>query len=142
MAQIPGVASSTSGSALPPLQPNMSLGSVDESPQKASILPLVICLIFLIVSFVIYLLRFELGGGFWFFVGYALTPLLTSLTLGWDSVLQRNGRKNPWFVPSPMYSRIIRFAVALSFVLAVFHILEIAAMCGQGFVQSGVLCAS
>ena len=92
------------------------------------------------MSALILVFQNQLGGGVWYVVGYVLTPVLTALTLGWDSVLQRNGRKDPWYAPSPLFSRIIRITVALSFVLAVFHILEIAHICGQSVIQSGALC--
>jgi hypothetical protein len=99
-----------------------------------------VCVLLLVASLLIQLFSFQLGGGSWFFLGYLLTPVLTSLALGWDSVLQRNGRKDPWFAPSPLFSRLIRITVALSFVIGVLHILEIGKMCGQAFVQSGALC--
>lgn len=111
-------------------------------PKKASPLPLITAAALLLASLGIYIFRFELGGGVWFVVGYIFTPLLASLALGWDSILQRNGRRDPWFAPSLLFSRLIRAIVALSFGMAVFHILEIGTICGQGLVQTGVLCGS
>lgn len=110
-------------------------------PKKASPLPLIVAAVLVLVSSLIQVFKFQLGVNFWFFVGYLLTPLLVTLTLGWDSVLQRNGRKDPWFAPSPRYSLIIRILVGLGFLLAVLHIIDIARFCGQSFVQSGAICA-
>jgi hypothetical protein len=112
-------------------------------PKKASFLPLAVAGLLLAVSVSLYLLRYQLGGGLTLhFIGYALTPVLSALALGWDSFAQRQGRRDPWFEPKPTYSRIIRIIVALGFVVAIFHILEIGTVCGQGFVQTGVLCGS
>jgi hypothetical protein len=142
-AQIPGVStppSSNPGGAGVPTA-SIPLAPIDGVPKKASPLPLIVCTVLLLASLLIQLFQFQLGGGGWFFVGYFLTPVFTSLTLGWDAFLQRNGRKDPWFAPSPLFSRIIRIEVALSFVLGVFHILEIGQMCGASVIQSGALCA-
>jgi hypothetical protein len=94
----------------------------------------------LLASLAIYLFRFQLGGGIWFLVGYLLTPVLSALVLGWDSIAQREGRKDPWFDARPLYSKIIRIMIGVGFVVAIFHICEIGHACGQGFVQSGVFC--
>ena len=141
---IPGSRPTTTNTSVPgALTPNTTPPLTQNGvPKNASPLPLIVAGILLLASLGIYLFRFELGGGVWFFVGYALTPLLASLALGWDSILQRNGRRDPWFTPSLLFSRLIRAIVALSFVLAVFHILEIGTICGQGLVQTGVLCGS
>lgn len=110
-------------------------------PTKASVIPLLVAASFFIASLSLYLLRFQLGGGIgWHLLGYLLAPLLSSLVLGWDAVLQRQGRKDPWFEPKPKYSRMIRIIVALGFAVAIFHIIEVGTVCGQGFIQTGVLC--
>lgn len=140
-AQIPGVSTPPSSGSSTPGTSGISIPqALDGVPKKASPLPLIVCSIFVLASLAILLLQKQLGADIWFVVGYVLTPVFTSLTLGWDSVLQRNGRKDPWFAPSPLFSRLIRIEVAASFVLAVFHILEIGRMCGASFVQSGALC--
>lgn len=141
--QIPGVTpppppgTNTSGIGIPSI-PQASI--IQGEPKKASPIPLIFCIVLVFVSGLIQVFSHQLGGGVWFVIGYLLTPVFTSLTLGWDSVLQRNGRKDPWFAPSPLYSRLIRIAVALSFAIGVLHILEIGKMCGAAFVQSGALC--
>ena len=134
----PGVGSPLSKGPIPP-PPVLIQGE----PKKASILPLVVAAVLLVVSISLYLLRYQLGGGLgWHFLGYSLTPIFSALVLGWDAIAQRQGRKDPWFEPKPSYSRIIRVMVALGFAVAVFHILEIGTVCGQGFVQSGVFCGA
>jgi hypothetical protein len=138
--QIPGVSNPPSSSTTGVGIPTVSIPILEGTPKKASPLPLIVCVLLLVASLLIQLFSYQLGGGSWFFLGYLLTPVLTSLALGWDSVLQRNGRKDPWFAPSPLFSRLIRITVALSFVIGVLHILEIGRMCGQAFVQSGALC--
>ena len=139
--QVPGITPPPGGGTsipAPTSTPSMAYGV----PKKASPLPLLVCIAIVIASSIIYLLRYQFGGGNWYFLGYVLTPILSSVTLGWDNFLQRNGRKDPWFVPSPLFSRLIRVLVAVSFVVAIFHILEIAHMCGQSVVQSGALCVA
>lgn len=138
--QIPGVSLGPSMGVSGSFSPATPSSFPDEAPKPASIIPLLVCSLLLVSSLLIQIFQYQLGGGNWFFLGYTLTPLLTSLCLGWDALWQRNGRKNLWFVPSPLFSLLIRIEVALSFVLGVFHILEIGKMCGQAFVQSGALC--
>lgn len=117
--------------------------AIQGEPSKASMLPLFVAIGFLTVSLALYLLRYQLGGGIgWHLLGYLVAPLLSSLVLGWDVVSQRQGRKDPWFEPKPSYSRLIRLIVALGFVVAIFHIFEVGTVCGQGFVQTGVLCGN
>lgn len=131
---IPGIGSGKSPVVSPPIV-------IQGEPSKASILPLVVAGGFLLISLSLYLLRYQLGGGIgWHLLGYLVAPLLSSLVLGWDVVAQRQGRKDPWFEPKPGYSKLIRLIVALGFVVAIFHIIEVGTVCGQGFVQTGVLC--
>lgn len=133
---IPGTSSSKGPVVPPPM-------AIQGEPSKASILPLIVAVAFLVISLALYLLRFQLGGGIgWHLLGYFVAPLLSSLVLGWDVVAQRQGRKDPWFEPKPGYSKLIRIIVALGFLVAVFHIIEVGTVCGQGFVQTGVLCGS
>jgi len=133
---VPGVSSSKSPLVPPPV-------IIQGEPSKASAIPLFVAAGLLLLSLALYLLRFQLGGGIGIhLIGYLLAPLLSSLVLGWDVVAQRQGRKDPWFEPKPNYSRIIRIIVALGFVVAIFHIIEVGIVCGQGFVQTGVLCGA
>ena len=134
------------GVGLPPTGRSMPVAptpTVQGERKTASIIPVFIAGGLTIASLAIYLLRFTLGGGLgWHLLGYLLTPILSALVLGWDAVLQRKGRKDPWFEPKPVYSKAIRFILAAGFVIAIFHILEVGTICGQDFVQSGVLCGA
>ena len=133
---IPGTSSSKGPVVPPPMV-------IQGEPSKASMLPLIVAGAFLVISLALYLLRYQLGGGIgWHLLGYFVAPLLSSLVLGWDVVAQRQGRKDPWFEPKPVYSKFIRIIVALGFLVAVFHIIEVGTVCGQGFVQTGVLCGN
>ena len=130
----------TQKSGVPPLAPPVL---IQGEPKRASIVPLLVASGLLVVSVAIYLLRYQLGGALiWYVVGYILTPLLSALVLGWDAISQRQGRKDPWFEPKPIYAKVIRVLVAVGFAVAVFHIIEIGTICGQGFVQSGVFCGA
>ena len=133
---IPGSSSGKGPVVAPPI-------TIQGEPSKASLLPLIVAAAFLLVSLALYLLRYQLGGGIeWHLLGYLVAPLLSSLVLGWDVVAQRQGRKDPWFEPKPGYSKLIRLIVALGFLVAILHIIEVGTVCGQGFVQTGVLCGN
>lgn len=110
---------------------------ISGTPSKASIIPLLVTSLALLLSILIQVLQFQLANNIWYFIGYALTPLVTSLCLGWDSLAQRSGRKDPWFVANPIYSKIIRVLVLTSYVVAVFHIFAIGNIIGEAAVQSG-----
>lgn len=106
--------------------------------KKASILPLIAAVITLLISIGIQIFQYELANNLWYYVGYLLTPLLITMILGWDSIAQRSGRKDPWFETKPIFSKILRFLVLAGFVVAVFHIVAIGIQIGEQVVQSGV----
>lgn len=107
-------------------------------PTKASPVPVVVALFLLVASIAIQIFQFQLANNIWYYVGYVLTPLFISLTLAWDSVAQRRGQRSAWFEAKPLYSKIIRVAVAAGFIVAVFHIVAIGTQIGELVVQSGV----
>lgn len=122
-------------------QPPMISGATfDQSGvhKKASILPLIAAVITLLISIGIQIFQYELANNLWYYVGYLLTPLLITMILGWDSIAQRSGRKDPWFETKPIFSKILRFLVLAGFVVAVFHIVAIGIQIGEQVVQSGV----
>jgi hypothetical protein len=106
--------------------------------KKASALPLILALLTLLASIGIQVFQYQLANNLWYYVGYLLTPLLITMILGWDSISQRSGRKDPWFETKPIYSKILRFLVLAGFVVAVFHIVAIGIQIGEQVVQSGV----
>ena len=62
----------------------------------------------------------------WGLVGYLTAGFLPPLFLGWDSIAQRQGLKNPNFRLRRDYSRLLRFAVFAGIAVAIFHIWTVA----------------
>lgn len=123
--------------APPPIVPGSSFEQTG-THKKASVLPLTMAILTLLVSIGIQAFQYQLANNIWYYVGYLLTPLLITMLLGWDSIAQRSGRKDPWFETKPVYSKVLRFLVLAGFVVAVFHIVAIGIQIGEQFVQSGV----
>jgi hypothetical protein len=127
-------------SAFTPPAPVAGIGSANAGThKKASLLPLILAFLTLLASIAIQVLQYQLANNLWYYVGYALTPLVITMILGWDSIAQRSGRKDPWFESKPVYSKILRFLVLAGFIVAVFHIIAIGIQIGEQVVQSGVL---
>lgn len=130
------------GSAGPGSAPHMALPSMpiysqDGKPVKSSLLPVILVALVLITSSLLYLFKSELGANLWFFVGYVLTPLIATILLGVDSLLSIRGQRNPWFSKRDWASRLIRILVILSYLVAVFHIIELGRLLGEFAVQEG-----
>jgi hypothetical protein len=120
----------------PVISSNFSKSSGEH--KKASVLPLIVALLTLVASIAIQVFQFQLGNNLWYYIGYLLTPLAITMVLGWDSIAQRSGRRDPWFEAKPIYSKTIRVLVALGFAVAVLHIVAIGIQIGEQVVQSGV----
>ena len=122
--------------------PSAPIASVNSGepgvPTKASVLPLLVSSVLLILSIAIQVFQYQLANNLWYYVGYVLTPLLVTMGLAWDTLAQRSGRKSPWFEAKPLYSKLLRLVVAAGFVVAVFHIVAIGILIGEQVVQSGV----
>jgi hypothetical protein len=58
-------------------------------------------------------------------VGYLLTPLATIVALVVDRVLQGRALANPQFIPRPAFGVILKWVVALSIAVSLWHILTI-----------------
>lgn len=123
--------------APPPIVPGSSFEQTG-THKKASVLPLTMAILTLVVSVGIQAFQYQLANNIWYYVGYLLTPLLITMLLGWDSIAQRSGRKDPWFETKPVYSKVLRFLVLAGFVVAVFHIVAIGIQIGEQVVQSGM----
>ena len=121
---------------LPPAQPTFIESSGEH--KKASPLPVILATVTLLLSIAIQVFQYQLANNIWYYAGYALTPLVITMILGWDSISQRKGRKDPWFETKPMYSKILRVLVLAGFIVAVFHIVAIGIQIGEQVVQSGV----
>ncbi len=121
---------------LPPEKPIFVESSGEH--KKASPLPVILATITLLLSIAIQIFQYQLANNIWYYAGYALTPLVITMILGWDSISQRKGRKDPWFETKPIYSKILRVLVLAGFIVAVFHIVAIGIQIGEQVVQSGV----
>lgn len=130
----PPTPSSNIGS--PPTQPTFIESSGEH--KKATPLPVILATITLLLSIAIQVFQYQLANNIWYYAGYALTPLVITMILGWDSISQRKGRKDPWFETKPIYSKILRVLVLAGFIVAVFHIVAIGIQIGEQVVQSGV----
>ena len=108
-----------------------------QDPKNASIFPLVVVVLTVIASSMIQLFKYELANNLWFLLGYVLTPVLSILTLGWDTKSQLAGQHNPWFVAKPLYTNMIRVMVVISLGVSALHIIDIGTWLGQQAVQSG-----
>jgi hypothetical protein len=126
----------SSGPGLPPAQPIFIESSGEH--KKASLLPVILAAVTLLLSMAIQIFQYQLANNIWYYAGYALTPLVVTMILGWDSISQRKGRKDPWFETKPIYSKILRVLVLVGFIVAVFHIVAIGIQIGEQVVQSGV----
>ena len=105
--------------------------------KKASPLPLIVVLFSIPLSGAIYFFLPQLQAEWWSLVGYALTPLVAVLATGWDSVSQMAGRKNPWFVIRPGFSKVLRVLVAISLIIGVVHIWRISDWLARTAIQQG-----
>lgn len=112
-------------------------GSV--SIKKASILPLIATVIFILGSVVLYVMRAQIANNSVFVAGYLLTPIGVTATMAWDLLAQRKGQVNPNFDVRPLYSALIKWLVVAGFVIGAFHIYELGTILGQWFVQNGWL---
>jgi hypothetical protein len=91
---------------------------------KASVLPLLIAVVSIVISIVIYFVTRTSADAFLLhLIGYVLTPLVAALCMGWDSIAQRMGiGASPWYEKNPKYSLILRILTAISFLPSFLHI--------------------
>jgi hypothetical protein len=64
--------------------------------------------------------------------GYVLAPISVILTLGWDRVAQRRGLQDRNFALRPRYSFYLRVLAIAGFVVALWHIFNIAVAIASG----------
>lgn len=105
-------------------QPSSNTGTVS----KASWLPLFLALISIICSIGIWAMyQGRAVSPFVYLAGYLLTPFSVVIMMGWDTFAQRkNISRNPWFIPKPKFSRILRGLTIFSFIVAIPHIWRLA----------------
>lgn len=96
--------------------------------KKASLLPLIFGSLSILVSIAIWALYQGKAVSFYFYLtGYLLTPFAVVVMMGWDTIAQRKAiSSDPWFIPRPRFSRILRVLTALSFIVALPHIWRLA----------------
>lgn len=92
--------------------------------QKASVIPLIIAGVAIFVSLILILVYQDKSAGIGIYIlGYFLTPFIVVIMMGWDTINQRKQiSSDPWFIPRPIYSRILRILTAVSFLVALPHI--------------------
>lgn len=59
-------------------------------------------------------------------LGYFFAGFIPIMCLGWDAVAQRRGMADPNFIPSRMFSRVLKFLAASGVIIAVINIINIA----------------
>lgn len=93
-----------------------------EDLEKASPIPIVISALAIVASVVIVLFGPE-KSLILAFVGYLLTPFVTILATGLDTVLQRKKSSTfPWFVENPRFATILRILALISLLIAYPHV--------------------
>ena len=101
----------------------VTLGMAKNS-SKASFIPLLVASIAIVISIVItFLTRNQAHAFLMHLIGYALTPLVVALSMGWDAIDQRKKTgADAWFEKNTKFSLILRTLTGLSFVIALPHI--------------------
>ena len=99
------------------------MGSIQpEDIEKASPIPIVISGISIFLSTLIIFFDPEKSLIFGA-IGYLLTPFITILATGMDTVSQRKkSSAYPWYVENPRYATILRILALVSLVLSYPHI--------------------
>ncbi len=69
------------------------------------------------------------------FAGYLLTPMVVTLALGWDRIAQRHGLRDHNFVLKPQYGNWLRVLLIVGFVLALWHIFNLAVVVAGALTQ-------
>jgi hypothetical protein len=94
------------------------------SNKKASFLPLILALAAIIGSLAIWIaFRGQVVAFYIPLLGYLLSPFAVVVMMGWDTISQRKyTAQDPWFIPKPKLTLLIRSLAALSFVVAYPHI--------------------
>jgi hypothetical protein len=110
-----------------------------QKSSKASILPLLVGFLSLFCSVGIYIVTRTVAHALALhLIAYLLTPLVIAGCLGWDSIAQRIGRRNDqYFTYNNTYSLLLRILTALSFLVALPHIIAIAKDIAEKFAGQG-----
>lgn len=109
----------------PPARPDQGITKQQASSnKKASLVPLILALAAIIGSLAIWIaFRGQVVAFYIPLLGYLLSPFAVVVMMGWDTISQRKyTAQDPWFVPKPKLTLLIRSLAALSFVVAYPHI--------------------
>lgn len=112
----------------------------DARQPRLPVVPLIASFISVALSLAIYFLQYQLASTVWFFVGYCLTPLATTLCLGWNFIATRSALHSNLSEERKSRSRLraLNVLAFLGFVLAIPHIYNISSYVGTWLVQSGI----
>lgn len=114
----------------------------DGVPTKASVVPLLVAIVALVISGALEVLDYVAISPFTYnivnVIGYVLTPFVVFMCVAWDAAAQRLGRRSPWFDIRPGYSRTLRILAVVSLAVAIVHILEMGRALGEWAVQTGL----
>jgi hypothetical protein len=117
----------------PPVSPSASSSNSGYTPTanesvKASPFPIAIAVILMVGSSILWIFtRGEVVPVYIPLLGYLLTPFLVVVMMGWDTIDQRKKMaKDPWFIPKPKFTMILRGLTVLSFMVAFPHIWRLA----------------
>lgn len=104
---------------------------------QASPLPVIVSAASLVASIGVYFLALGIHSELMFVVGYLLTPFITTMSLGWDALLQMKGKINPWFNGKPAFGRILQVLAVLGLMVGSLHIIQLGLWIGAQAVQNG-----
>ena len=101
---------------------------MSKKSSQASVVPLSVALVAIVISCVIsFLTRNQAHAFALHLVGYVLTPLVVALMMGLDSIDQRKKTgSDAWYEKNTKYSLTLRILTGLSFVIALPHIASMA----------------
>jgi hypothetical protein len=121
---VPGVPGVPGVSRLPGSvsKPAFLAGDLVHATPLFLIVGVVIAIVSLVIAFL------PIDGVFIGIIGYLLTPFSVMVLMGLDTVVQRKKTSSePWFVPNPNYSKMLRLLAGISLALSYPHISVIAA---------------
>ncbi|MCU1482520.1 MAG: hypothetical protein JWQ19_3306 [Subtercola sp.] len=75
--------------------------------------------------------------GLWWLslIGYVLTPLVVIVAFGLNRIWQRDGLRDRSFTPKPGYSLALKWMVGAGFLLALWHIVNLATVVSDAWVN-------
>lgn len=93
---------------------------------KASPLPLILSIVGISVGAILLFPFFRDASYVIGIAGYLLAGFTVIVMVGWDSVSQRAGMKDPNYDARPRWTRILRILVFVGFIVAAVHLISVA----------------